>query len=81
MKTMALDPFGFDLQNAKAALGGALAMLERHPNYGVADESDGEMLCEVGYILLDVRRKIDAIYDALDGLTLASSSPAAGGAS
>jgi hypothetical protein len=33
----------------------------------IAAKSDGEMLCDIGTILLDGARRIDGIYDKLDG--------------
>lgn len=70
MRSVALDGVGFDIQALRANLRGAFVMLEGCPNYGQAEDAQGELLCEVGQILIDARARLDAIYEKLDGLTV-----------
>lgn len=61
-----VSSIAFDLTSLNAILNGAFALLEKSDRYGMADDADGGMLCEVGQIIIDTRNRLSKIGSQLD---------------
>lgn len=68
----ALDLVEDDLLTLEATMRATFAMVTKHPNYGKASEADGEMLSDVGMILMATAKRMESIYSKLDGQELAA---------
>lgn len=70
--TTALDLVEGDLLVLTATTRAVFAMLARHPNYGRIDVEGGEVLSDAGTILIDTAKRLEAVFEKLDGQELAS---------
>lgn len=63
--TNRIDEIAADLRSIKVILGFALGKLESSENYGVTDSQDGEMLCDVGQVMIDSIRRLGMYSEEL----------------
>lgn len=76
MKT-ALELVERDLFPLQSTLRMAYTALQTHPDYGIADSPFGELLADVGTLLIDSSHRVDRMNEALDGQELAAEGGAA----
>lgn len=70
--TRTIDIIEQDVMAIRANLKAAFAWLETHRHYGQTDTDDGEMLSDIGTVLLDSSNRLEGIRDKLDSYNMAS---------
>lgn len=63
-----IEEISFDLRSINVILGFALDKLTDSDNYGMPDSEDGEMICNVGQVLIDTCSRINEIENKLNSV-------------
>lgn len=75
-----IGEIAFDLNSISTILGFALDKLAASDSYGCTNSEDGEMMCDVGQVLIDTRMRLSKYRDNLHDIEAEIEKQSAGGA-